>query len=203
VVAAVDLVNYALRAIGANRITALNEGSKTANAANDIYEMTRDHLLRQHPWNFATMRATLAELGTTPSSGFDHQHGLPSDWVRTISVHSNDAGTDALEYKEETYSGQRVVLSNSSTVYLRYVGRVTDPNLYPPDFQVALSLELAKRLAVAIPNSVSLKTDLDKDAETALLKAKSADAMGQSPEKRPAGSWVSARPGLNSSWFRP
>lgn len=198
-----DIVNYALRALGANRITSLTDGTPNANAANDIYEMTRDHVLRQHPWNFATMRAPLAELDDGPSFGFDHQHALPSDWIRTISVHDNDAGLGTIEFKEEVYENQKVIVSDSDTVYLRYVGRVTDPNLYPPDFVVALAVALAERLAVAIPNSVSLKDTLRKDVESLILGARSADALGQSPEKRPAGSWVAARFGWPSNrWPR-
>jgi len=201
--ASVDIVNVTLRALGGTRITSLTDGSPNANAANDVYDLVRDQVLRAHPWNFATMRAQLAELGSTPAFGYDHQYALPSDWIRTISVHDNDAGLGGIDYKEETYSGQRVILANADQVYLRYVGRVTDPNLYPPDFIIALAVELGVRLAPAIPNSISAKEDLEREVKGLLLGAKSADAMNQSPEKRPGGSWVTARHGWPSTrWPR-
>jgi hypothetical protein len=198
-----DIVNVALRALGGTRITSLTDGSNNANAANDVYEIVRDQVLRSHPWNFATMRTQLAELGSTPAFGYDHQYALPSDWIRTISVHDNDAGLGGIDYKEETYSGQRVILANSDAVYLRYVGRVTDPNLYPPDFLVALAVEIAMRLAPAIPNSVSAKEDLEREVKGILQGAKSVDAMNQAPERRPPGSWVQSRWGWSSNrWPR-
>ena len=51
-----DIVNVALRKIGATAITALDDGSTNANIAQDLYDEIRDSLLRSHPWNFATKR---------------------------------------------------------------------------------------------------------------------------------------------------
>jgi hypothetical protein len=203
VTAETDIVNVALRALGGSRITSLTDGSNNANAANDVYELVRDQVLRSHNWNFATMRVQLAEVADEPAFGYDHQYALPSDWIRTISVHDNDAGLGGIDYKEETYEGQRVILANSDAVYLRYIGRVTDPNLYPADFIIALAVQIAMRLAPAIPNSVSAKEDLENEVKGLVLGAKSVDAMNQTPEKRPAGSWVGARFGWPSTrWPR-
>ncbi len=198
-----NIINFALRALGAKRITSRTDGSANANSADDVYDLVRDQVLRAHNWNFATKRIQLAELAATPTFGFDHQHALPSDWIRTVSVHDNDAGLGSLEYKEETTGSQRVLLSDSATVYLRYVAQITDPTFYPSDFVVALSIELAKRLALAIPNSNTIKADLDEEVKKLILGARSNDAMGSSPEKRPPGSWVSARFGWPSNrWPR-
>ena len=198
-----QIINFALRALGGRRITSLSDGSNNANAASDLYEMVRDQVLRSHNWNFAISRVELAELAAVPDFGFDHQHALPSDWIRTVSVHDNDAGLGGLEYKEETTGTQRVILTNSATVYLRYVSKITDTTLYPADFVVALAIELAKRLAIAIPGSNTIKADLDEDVRRLVLGAKSTDAMGSTPERRPPGSWVSARFGWPSNrWPR-
>ena len=96
-----------------------------------------------------------------------------------------------------------MLLSDSATVYLRYVAQITDPTFYPSDFVVALSIELAKRLALAIPNSNTIKADLEEEVKKLIIGARSNDAMGSSPEKRPPGSWVSARFGWPSNrWPR-
>lgn len=199
----VDVVNYAVRALGGSRITGLDDGSKVANAASDVYALTRDQVLRSHNWNFATSRAALALLGDAPAFGFDYQHALPADWIKTVSVHDNDAGLGAVEFKEETYSGQRVILSNSNTIYLRYISRVEDPNLYTADFIVSFAVELAMRLAWAVPNSSTIKADLEKEVTRLVTGAKSRDSQGQTPERRPAGSWVTSRHGWPSArWPR-
>ena len=96
--AVTDIVNKSLRMIGATRITSLTDGSTNANAANDIYTEVRDELLRSHPWNFATKRAKLAQSATTPTFEFDYAYPLPSDWIRTVSVHDNDPRYGTLFY---------------------------------------------------------------------------------------------------------
>ena len=199
----VDIVNFALRILGANRITSLTDGSKNANVANDIYSIVRDECLRKATWGFATARSELARLSDEPAFGFDYQYALPSDWIRTVSVHDNDAALGTVVYQEETYSGQRVLLCSSENVYMRYIQRVTDPTVFTADFITVLSVELAKRMAVSIPNSNTIKADLEDEVRRILLAAKSADSSGSTPEIRPQGSWITARYGWPSTrWPR-
>jgi hypothetical protein len=198
-----DIVNFALVALGANRITSLTDGTPNANRANDVYEMLRDSKLRGHNWNFATKRAQLARLSDEPAFGYDYQHALPSDWLRVISVHDNDAGLGGIDYRVETYDSQKVLLSNSQDVYLRYVARITDPNLWAADFAVTFAVDLAESLAIAIPNSGTTRQQLEEKVRKMMLGTKSTDAMGSAPEKRPPGSWSSARFGWPSNrWPR-
>ena len=56
-----DIVNLALMRLGANTITSLSDGSRNATAANKIYEMIRDEVLRSFDWAFAKRRAWLDE----------------------------------------------------------------------------------------------------------------------------------------------
>jgi hypothetical protein len=54
-----DIVNLALTRLGAKTITALNDGSNNATAANVIYSDTLSDMLRIHQWGFATKTANL------------------------------------------------------------------------------------------------------------------------------------------------
>jgi hypothetical protein len=199
----VDVANFALIAIGAKVITALDDGSKNANVANAVYNLVRDQTLREHNWSFAKQRAQLTELGDEPVFGFDHQFGMPSDWLRTVSVHDNDAGLGTVEYAVETYSGQRVLLSNSDQIFLRYIARIEDPNLWTADFITVFGVDLAKRMAVSIPNSNTIKADLQDEYDRIVIGAKSTDSSGSTPARRPRGSWVNSRFGWPSSrWPR-
>lgn len=191
----VGLANAALRRIGASIITSFTQGTKSSDCARDFYEDTRDELLRVHNWNFATKRVKLAQLSAAPAFGYDHAYALPSDWIRTISVHDNDAGLGTIEYKEESQNDQNVLLSSSDDVYLRYVARITDPNRMPADFRKALSRELASAMALDLSKSNTIKSECDKEAEALVRRAKSSDAMGSTPEARPMGSWAASRGG--------
>src|SRR3990167_5505093 len=197
-----DVVNKSLRLIGASSITSLDDGSTSANAADDIYTELRDELLRSHPWNFATKRQKLAQSATTPEFEFDYAYPLPSDWLRTMSVHDNDAGHGTILYRMETINDtQRAIITSSDAVYLRYVYRVTDTNMMTPDFRAVLAASLARDLAIALTSSNTLYELMVEKADKLLAKARSTDALGSFPELRPRGSWAAARGGRRRNDF--
>lgn len=189
------ICNAALRRLGATPITSLTEGSKSANSIRDFYEETRDELLRSHPWNYARSRQKLAQLATAPAFGFDYAYGLPSDWMRTVGVHDNDGGFGTIEYSEEIQGGQGVILASSSEVYLSYVALITDPNRMPADVRKALSRLLAAAAAIDLTKSNTIREACEEEAKALVRRAKSADAQGSSPVRRPQGSWAASRGG--------
>jgi hypothetical protein len=196
-----DVVNVGLTLVGAAPITSLTDGSTAANAADDIYTEVRDDLLRSHPWNFATKRTTLAKSATTPDFEFDYAYPLPSDWIRNISVHDNDAGHGTILFRVEIVNNQRCIITSSDAVYLRYVYRLTDPNVMSSDFRRALEVSLARDLAVKLASSNVLQDRLSIQADRALARARSSDALGAFPELRPRGSWASQRGGRRRNDF--
>jgi hypothetical protein len=196
-----DVVNVALQLVGGSPITSLGDGTPNANVADDIYTEIRDDLLRSHPWNFATKRVKLAQSATTPAFEFDFAYPLPSDWLRTISVHSNDAGHGTILFRMEIIGTQRAIVASSDEVYLRYIYQVTDPNQMSADFRRALELSLARDLAVKVASSNSLQAALAQQAERKLASARSSDAMGGFPELRPRGSWATRRGGGQRNEF--
>jgi len=196
-----DVVNKALRLIGASPITSLTDGSTSANAADDIYTELRDELLRSHPWNFATKRQKLAQSSTDPTFEFDHAYPLPSDWLRTISVHDNDAGHGTILFRMEIIGTQRAIITSSDEVYLRYVYGVTDPNIMTSDFRAAFESALARDLAIPLASSRTLRDDMGRQHARDMAKARSNDAMGAHPELRPRGSWAASRGGRRRNDF--
>ena len=190
-----DIVNVALRRIGASAITSLSDGSNNADVASDIYAEVRDTLLRSHPWNFATKRVQLTDSGNTPAFEFDYAYSLPADWLRTISVHDNDAGYGTLLYRMEFLTDEWVIATSSSSCYMRYIYQVTDTTLMTPDFRTVFAKYLARDLSIPLTESNTLWEQIDKEAKRAMAQVRSTDAMGSFPELRPRGSWASARGG--------
>lgn len=152
--------------------------------------------MRGHNWNFAQKWAKLAKLTTVPTFEFDNAFALPSDWMRTVSVHDNDAGVGPPPlYREGEIDDQGVILSSADEMWMRYVYRVTDPNRMPPDFRTAFAFDLALAMPGVSNLSAAREDALDKRATRRLRRAKHADAVGSTPEKRPVGSWVTSRGG--------
>lgn len=190
----VGIVNSALTKIGEKKITTLIEGSPSANAAADQYVNLRDDLLRQHSWNFATMRVKLVQSATVPVSVFDFQYAVPADFIRVIEIHDNESGWGRVRYQIESDDADGTVIRSSATeLWLRYVSKVTDPNRMPPDFREALAFMLARDLALAIAQSNALHEQMDRQFRSALRRARAADGIEDFPPELPHGSWVDVR----------
>ena len=196
----VQICNIALQLIKhSKQITSLTSGTKEANAAELVYDEMRDLLLDMHHWNFATRRVQLGQLSadSAPAFEWDHAYQLPADFIRVMSVHEHDTGDDMVAYKIE---GDQI-LADADEIYLRYVGRVEDPNKMPPTFRRALSKLVAAQLATALSSSVSLSKELfaqfhDQD----LPFAKSTDAIQNFADQLPESSFISARFGGGRSY---
>jgi len=197
-----DIINVALRKIGAKTVSSRLAGDKNANVANDIYDGVLEACLRSSPWNFATARAKLARSSETPVYGYNYAYVLPADWVRTISAHDNDSGYASMDHKVEQQDGARVIMADEEDVYLRYVRLEDDPNLMTSDFRYALSLWLAMDMAIPIANSRLLMRELRDELRVGMAKARATDAIGMPAARRPQGTWAGVRGGQRQFWPR-
>ena len=189
-----DIANISLLMVGGDTITSFTQGTRESGVVQIMYPALLETMLR-FPWNFATQRKKLAQSSTVPGFGFDHAYPLPSDWVRTISVHGNDIGVGTIAHRAEQVGGQNVIVTSHDEVWLRYIKSEIDPNLMTADFKRAFQVSLARDMAIPIANSRALFADLTVEAIRAVANARSTDAMESFPEQRPRGSWITARNG--------
>lgn len=192
----VGIANSALRKIGAKVITSFDDGSPSANFISDRYEDARDELLRMHPWNFAVKRDALARLTDAPEFEFTYYYALPDDWLRTLGVFDNDAGTGVTPYQEETNK----IAANTEQIYLRYVARIKDPNEMPPDFRETLACLLAMDAAINLANSGAFYDRMKDAFDQRLMTAKSTDALANRGGRLARGSWVTRRARSQVDW---
>ncbi len=188
-----EIANRALLLLSAKMIANRTDGTKNGNVVNAVFDLIRDELLRGHTWHFARKQAQLAEIATAPTFEFDDAYQLPDDWMRTVSVHDNDAGAGHLNFREAEIAGVGALMVNSESVFIEYVYAVTDINRMAADFHAAFSYALA----VNMPGISNLSTNKWDNLETMsiqrLSKAKSADSLGSPAAQRPVGSWVEGR----------
>lgn len=180
----VGICNAALIKIGARTIMALDGTSKESRLCTERYDDIRDQVLRDHPWNFATKRATLAQLTETPDFGYTFQYQLPNDCLRVLKVNDNE---------EDYVIEERKILTDTASVDLIYIARITDPNIYDASFINALSFRLAAELAYPITSSRSLAEDLTANYAAALRKARGNDAAEGMPESLYNDAFIEAR----------
>jgi len=140
----VGICNGALNQLGATTILSLTEDSKNARLCNSRYDQVRDALFRTHPWNCLQKRIELALDASAPTWGFKYSYTLPADCLRLLRILDYDTN-----YKVEG----RKVLSNSETMKILYVSRVTDPNEYDELLRETISASLGADIAFGITSN--------------------------------------------------
>ena len=180
----VGICNLALTMLSTSRIESLTEDSENARKCNAIYNLTRDGLLTQHYWNFSLKEASLASTGDTPTiEDWAYIFQLPTDCLQVVY---NDGQYPYAIIGDKLYS-------NQSTCNIRYVSRVTTPQLFSYGFVNALAARLAADLAFGITQNASLTQAMEAKAQQALKEAKWSDSqegVGNTPMQ---SSFITAR----------
>ena len=184
----VEICNIALSNLGDQLITSLTEANARARACNLRFNDTRDAVLRSHPWNCAMSRATLAVSGT-PDWGYTNSFALPTDCLRVLDVEDPDT-----EWKIEG----RNIVSDGSTIKIRYIAQITDTTLFDSTLVQAIALKLAWEIAETLTGNIDLKREMWQKYQFAMSEARSNDAMEGTPEKIEADEWLLARRGYST-----
>lgn len=168
-----DIVNNALSRIGfKQRIGSMYEGSAAAKVALDIYGQTRDDLLREGDWGFASEQVTLTLLKSEPAGGYagitwtralypplgwKYEYAYPSNCLKVRSLR----GTPLFqpEYDPQpvlfdtpndsayTASVKTIVTNLSAPAQATITLQVTNPANWEPTFVEAMIATLARKLA--------------------------------------------------------
>ena len=183
----VQICNYALRLIGAQTITALDQGTRNADLCSDLFPDTRDYVLRDHPWNCALVRQQLNQELTGPIYQWQYAYNLPTDpyCLRVIGTsldhyygrpeipRLDEWGRALYPYVIEG----RQILTDSAEMSILYISRVEDPNLFDPLLKNAIEKALARELAFPITRSMEVVRAMNALYDEAIIKAKGVDAQ--------------------------
>lgn len=187
-VSEVSVCNSALAKIGADRITALTDGTKAAIILNELFEQIRDEVLRSHPWNFAKKRVELTQDATTPAFGYAYRYALPSDCLRVLATEYDDT-----EYVIESDSGIRYILTDEDTMKILYIQRITDPTMWDAMFCEALAWRLAESVVYALTQSSSLLEQVRNGYKDSIKFARSMNGQEGTLKGIVADTWTNAR----------
>jgi len=179
------ICNAALAKIGAKRINDYADDTESGTEARYCrthYEMTRDALLRSHWWRFASGRAVLSRNTTSPTFEWTYQFHLPNDFLRMKSIYENRINDENLD--SYVLEGDQL-LTEESSMSIRYIKRITDVSKFDPLFVDALVLLLAIKLAGPLSGGNAkliqlLQMELDNTLSTArLVNAVETNTIGQ------------------------
>jgi hypothetical protein len=180
----VELCNWALTEVGAQRITSLSDETKEALVCNEHYEKVKRYMLSIHPWNFNVTRAEFSEVLPAPDWGWDHKFQIPADCGQILETENGD--------EEYVVEGDEV-LCDESTFKCLYASTTCSEANFRPYFEKAFALQLACTISYALVQNASLKELLKKDAEKALREARSFDAQEGRPQPVNVNTWTDER----------
>lgn len=168
----VETCNMALSHIRAGSINSLTEGSLESQQCKLWYPIIRDRMLTESAWSFNRKIRALSLL-TTDIFNWTYAYQYPTDCLkinRLVGAHEELANADAdvvsrlidrqllplkdlrgqIPYEVFNFSDVKTIGTNEADLRIDYVAKITDPNLFTHDFNIAFSYLLASVLAIPI-----------------------------------------------------
>lgn len=183
----VQVCNMALARLGAGSASSIDSPVSVAEQkCNLFYSQTRDELLREFPWTFATTRASLTQVSGDNFSGYDYKYQLPNDCLYVQSL------IDSYEYQESTedYLVEDGYLYSSVTpLIIKYTKEVEFPTLFDAIFVEALVLKLAAKLAVPLTGDAQKEQMMLQQYVAVMLQANKASGKERQPKTQPSKMW--------------
>lgn len=173
-----EIFNIALSNLGVSSlIQNPNQNDTRAILLNNYYEIARDTIFEIHDWNFASAYKSLALSSlNSPNPNYEFAFVYPTDCISPRCL------IDSVSHKEKKFdiaiinSNEKIILSNSNPVILRYTKRIENETLYPAPFVCALGFYLAYLSAQTIVGSNNKKNICLQDYQLAIKKAILSDA---------------------------
>lgn len=139
----VQICNLALSRLGASTITSLTDNTTEAKLCNTFFTDLADEVMVEGSWSSTITRASLARTTNTPAFGYTYEFQLPVDpkCLKVLSIDEEQSGS--VDYRIE---GDKL-LSNESTMKIRYIARLTDTEDWDAFLQRAFISRLASELA--------------------------------------------------------
>ena len=187
----VDICNIALSNLGERSINDRTDQNQRARACDNRFDDVRDLVLRSHIWNCALKRLELTSSATAPVWGYDYAYPKPAEMLRLIAVKENEHA-----FKIE---GDNIV-TDSSTLNILYIERVTDTAKYDSLLVQAIALRLATEIGQDLTGKTELKENLMRKYREVLSEARSADAAEGTPQKIESDLWLESRYTGIDSW---
>lgn len=200
-----NIANIALTHLGESKIDDLDDPNQRARLCKLRFDDCLDIVLRSHPWSCVTKREKLKKLNDPitgvalkPAFGFNYIFQLPADFLRVIQVDNV-----SYPYQIEVYTispqdevpatSQPVLLTNASSISIRYVHVPPNLEILTRDVSNLIGLRIASELAEPLTSKVDLKQRLDQRYMIELAAARSTDSMQGTPEVVESFTWLNSR----------
>ena len=201
----IEMVNIALTALGASRISDLNDTTREeARIMESLYLSTVEEVLTLYPWPSAMKRTRLAQI----TDGADltkwaNAYQIPVDCCYIVSMLDPDS-FEELELTKGAAMPTPITTPlferEGSTLYtdgneciVKYVKLPVDPDGLRDILGMCIGLRLAQYAAGRIGRDMKIKQSLEGEFERALLRAKAADGIDRRSDPVESMNWTDHR----------
>ncbi|HCA7297222.1 TPA: hypothetical protein MX298_000843 [Escherichia coli] len=186
----IEICNRALSNIGNSRsINSLDEASKEAGQCSLHFDACRDAALADFDWNFATKRVALADTNNPPPD-WQYAYQYPTDCMRITEIMLPGIRNPTTAMRVPYVTGAdaagtgKLIYTDQPEAWLKYVGRVTDVNMFDAIFIEALSWRLAAAINMPLTGSADLGNNALSMYNRVILSAGS-HSLNESQEPQP------------------
>jgi hypothetical protein len=192
----VQICNLALLKFGSPKITAITDNTPEADACEALWDVVRDEVLYEGPWNFAMRRADLGTpVVTAPAFEYDYAYTLPTGCIRVWDFYNKPVGTPW-----EVEGGQ-LLTNETEEIYIRYIYQATTVAEFSVGFSLCLATKLAAELAIKIGSNIAIRQALAQEYKVLLSKYLALNALEGDPQRKAndglledaAATWVTSR----------
>lgn len=160
------------------------------------YDSVLKYMIEQGFWKFAMRSVSITyDDAVSPAFGYSHAFNHPDDLVRVYQMSASDLFDPPLE---DWIDESNLFWAEQDTLYCRYVSNSSsgygyDLTRWPGKYQLAITTELAYRIAPRLPGSKADMEKLFEAKEAARNEALSFEATKEPARRPPMGKWVTAR----------
>jgi hypothetical protein len=195
-----EIANMALSHLGIGKEIANIDTEKSAEAAacRRFFNTCLSATLKDFPWPFASKIATLNLIEEEPNDEWAYSYQYPVDCIhakRIVSGNANETRQERIDFKIANSSSSKIILTNKDLAELEYTANITDPNVFSPDFIIALSFRLAAYVAPRLTQGdpFKLKNDMLGQYAIEIGMARSNAMNEQQDSEVPSSELIRAR----------
>lgn len=185
----VKVYNAALALLGVRPVGSLLEQSIAGRTGNTLYLDTLEDAL-SYPWRFAVKTLPVQKLEEAPQTDWDAYYAIPNEMIALRTVWAGDRRV-AFDVFEQKIALRGIEVG---TEQVRAEGScIVGPTGWPGYFRAAFITHLAAVVAMPITQDERLASFWAQQAETKMLRAKSIDAQGRTPQRLDTRAFIRAR----------
>jgi hypothetical protein len=119
-----------------------------------------------------------------PEYDYTYAYRIPTDNLRVLS--------ESIDEEIKIEGGY--LYTDASSIKIKYIAKITDPDDFSAEFLTALVASMASALALAITNNRNITADMKVEAKEKKLEALGTDAQGGgTPDEPKCDDWLNAR----------